>query len=178
MNKLLTLGLSSVVSFSLLSCAPYTPQNARTSTGANLDKPASGERSARETRYLEQEVVQSQGNPPATTIDPNIPLDPNAPVSSDPAQIQAPNTTGTMPPPPPTTAEAPPPPTTQDTPPPPAQTPSTPTATELPYGVPVPGKKGFVYSPYDKSAGFVDVRDISPGTKVRCPYTGKIFRVP
>ena len=53
-----------------------------------------------------------------------------------------------------------------------------PTAAELPYGVPVPGKKGFVYSPYDKSAGFVDVRDIGPGTKVRCPYTGKIFRVP
>ena len=175
MKKLLILGLTSVVSFSLLSCAPFTPQNARTSTGANLDKPASGERSARETRYLEQEVVQSQGNPPATPpVDPNIPLDPNAPAPSDPAQIQAPNPTSTMPPPP-ATAEAPPPPA-QDTPPAPA--PSTPAATELPYGVPVPGKKGFVYSPYDKSAGFVDVRDISPGTKVRCPYTGKIFRVP
>lgn len=175
MKNLLKLGLTLAASVSLINCASY--QQPENPTGASLDRPASGERSARETRYLEQEVVESQGNPAPLPINPMPPVDGTPPV--DPAAIQAPM--------PPTTADTPPtppPPTTTTTPPetPPSNptppTPVAPTASELPYGVPVPGKKGFVYSPYDKSAGFVDVRDISPGTKVRCPYTGKIFRVP
>jgi len=48
---------------------------------------------------------------------------------------------------------------------------------DLPYGVPVVGKPGFVYSPYHNT-GMVDVVDISRGTKVKCPYTDKAFRVP
>lgn len=47
----------------------------------------------------------------------------------------------------------------------------------LPWGVPVEGKAGFVYSPYG-SKQIVDVSGLSPGIKVRCPYTNKIFRVP
>ena len=47
----------------------------------------------------------------------------------------------------------------------------------LPFGVPVPGKEGLVYSPYF-SGGYVDVKGMPPGEKVRCPYTKKIFRVP
>jgi hypothetical protein len=47
----------------------------------------------------------------------------------------------------------------------------------LPYGVPVEGKPGFVYSPYG-SKQIVDVVDLSPGLKVRCPYTKRLFRVP
>jgi hypothetical protein len=46
------------------------------------------------------------------------------------------------------------------------------------YGVKVPNKPGFVLSPYDKSARIVDVQGIAPGTKVKCPYTGKVFLVP
>ncbi len=48
----------------------------------------------------------------------------------------------------------------------------------LPFGTPVIGKRGFVYSPYAPAQGMVDVSDIPSGTKVECPYTKKIFRVP
>lgn len=167
MNIRLLLALT-ITAGSLASCVyPHPPKRpVRPRTGANLDRPASGERSARETRYLEQEVTQ-QPQAPATP-----PAD-GAPASGT-AEVQAPNNAT----PPPVTAEAPPDKPKTEAPketPPPSPSPATP---ELPYGKPVPGKKGFVYSPYDQSAGFVDVRDISPGTKVRCPYTGKIFRVP
>ena len=49
---------------------------------------------------------------------------------------------------------------------------------ELPYAKPVPGKPGYVYSPFDKNGGYVDVTGYSPGQKVKDPYTGKIFLVP
>ncbi|HEY2573826.1 MAG TPA: hypothetical protein VGH65_07145 [Verrucomicrobiaceae bacterium] len=56
--------------------------------------------------------------------------------------------------------------------------PPAPPTNQYPYGKPVPGKKGFVTSPYDDKAGMIDVRDYAPGTKVRDPYTNKIFLVP
>ena len=49
---------------------------------------------------------------------------------------------------------------------------------DLPYGIAIPGKKGYVYSPYHDNKQQVDVTDIPTGTKVKCPYTGKVFRVP
>lgn len=51
-------------------------------------------------------------------------------------------------------------------------------ASKLPYGIPIPGKVGFVYSPFASEKGMVDVTDVPTGTKVECPYTGKTFRVP
>jgi len=49
---------------------------------------------------------------------------------------------------------------------------------ELPYGKMVPGKPGYVTSPYAPAQGYVDVRGFPPGTEVKDPYSGKSFLVP
>ena len=49
----------------------------------------------------------------------------------------------------------------------------------LPYGIPVPGRKGMVTSPYTPDEGkYVDVTDFASGSIVKDPYTGKFFLVP
>ena len=49
---------------------------------------------------------------------------------------------------------------------------------DLPYGIPVPNKAGFVTSPYAPKSGYVDVRSFPSGTEVKDPYTGKNFLTP
>ncbi len=49
---------------------------------------------------------------------------------------------------------------------------------QVPIAKPVPGKPGFVYSPFDPSGGYVDVSGFSPGSKAKDPYSGKVFLVP
>ena len=47
----------------------------------------------------------------------------------------------------------------------------------IPLAVPVTGQPGIVYSPYQENMP-VDAVDLPSGTKVKCPYTGKLFRIP
>jgi hypothetical protein len=106
-------------------------------------------------------------------------------VSSDavttPGRTVTPSTTNTQRPttqnPPRTTVRPSPGPTSS----PPAVTEKTkpaPTQSQLPTAKPVPGKPGYVFSPFDPSGGYVDVTGYTPGQKVKDPYSGKIFLVP
>jgi hypothetical protein len=61
-------------------------------------------------------------------------------------------------------------------PPPAAQTSSAGSA--FPTAKAVPGKPGYVFSPFDSSGRYVDVSGYTPGTKVKDPWTDKIFVVP
>ena len=49
---------------------------------------------------------------------------------------------------------------------------------DMPYGIPVPGHKGMVTSPYLPEGNYIDVSAFAPGSAVKDPYTGKIFLVP
>ena len=151
---------------------PPGPPAPQPRNGASLDTPP-----LEGTRYMDNA---------STTTGPNYPNGPQ-----DPSQIQAPQTNPTPDlaanqPAPTTDPTTPPPPTVtpqpQSTPnlvPAPAPTPPKPSApAELPFGIKVPNKPGFVYSPYDKTAGIVDVTGFAPRTKVKCPYTNKVFLVP
>ena len=46
------------------------------------------------------------------------------------------------------------------------------------FGKPVPGKPGYVTSPFAPDAGYVDLRGFASGTEVRCPYTNRVFLTP
>ena len=49
---------------------------------------------------------------------------------------------------------------------------------DMPYGIPVPGHKGMVTSPYSPEGNYIDVSAFASGSAVRDPFTGKIFLVP
>lgn len=60
----------------------------------------------------------------------------------------------------------------------PAVTPAPNPVTELPYGTSISGRPGFVNSPFAAKHQLVDVTGLPVGMEVKCPYTGKLFRVP
>ena len=51
-------------------------------------------------------------------------------------------------------------------------------STAFPTAKAVPDKPGYVFSPFDSSGRYVDVSGYTPGTKVKDPWTDKIFVVP
>jgi hypothetical protein len=51
-------------------------------------------------------------------------------------------------------------------------------STAFPTGKLVPGKPGYVFSPFDNEGRYVDVSGFPSGTKVKDPWTDKIFLVP
>ncbi len=60
-------------------------------------------------------------------------------------------------------------------------TPPTPAVAPLPSyptANPVPGHPGMVYSPFGTTDQWVDVSSFPPGSKVKCPFTGKVFLTP
>jgi outer membrane biosynthesis protein TonB len=59
-----------------------------------------------------------------------------------------------------------------------ASPPSAPAASEIPFGSVVSGRPGFVNSPFAAKHQLVDVTGLPTGMEVKCPYTGKLFRVP
>jgi hypothetical protein len=69
--------------------------------------------------------------------------------------------------------------TSPTNPPPPVPDNPPPQSGNLPYATKVPGKPGFVFSPYDgANKGYIDVRGFPMGTEVKDPYSGKSFLVP
>lgn len=59
-----------------------------------------------------------------------------------------------------------------------APAPAPASAPEIPYGSPIQGRPGYVNSPYAAAHQLVDVTGLPVGMEVKCPYTGKLFRVP
>jgi hypothetical protein len=115
---------------------------------SDMDEPPQRVRQQRAARYPEQGAAQ---NPPG----------------QQPFNANNPNA-----------APSPENPPTQDSAPPTASTPSAKVAKgDYPYGIPVPGKPHVVESPFSPGK-FIDVEGFPPGTEVKDPYTGKIFRVP
>lgn len=55
---------------------------------------------------------------------------------------------------------------------------TSPPQAEFPTAKLVPGKPGYVFSPFDSKGRYVDVSGYTPGSKVKDPWTDKIFIVP
>ena len=150
MKSLNLLAFSAGTLLTLSSCyvVPQPPPPHR--HGASIDAPPGGP-----TRYMDTPPPDAYG----------VPQQPGAP-----GEIQAPNpqNPGPITAPPPSVNPAVPSGGSNvvDVPPAPV-TPKPPPASGPPYGIKVPNKPGFVYSPFDKTAGIVDVTGFAPGTKVK-----------
>lgn len=158
MKRFLQAFLLIAISSSMTACYGPMPPPPGPRRGRSLDVPPRYGVPPEQTQYFE-----------GVNMDPNAaavqPPDPNAPVTGD--NVTPPPTTGATTAPPPVSVT---PPSTAPTPP--------PAPAEIPYATAISGKPGFVKSPFDPNGQAIDVRDFQSGQKARCPYTGKVFRVP
>ncbi|MBL9144286.1 MAG: hypothetical protein JNM99_11460 [Verrucomicrobiaceae bacterium] len=104
------------------------------------------------------------------------PQTPATPPPSVPTKVAANTAPAPTPPPAPQVKPSPAPTTPAPSTPPSAPKPAA--SNELPFGSPIPGRPGFVNSPYAAKHQLVDVTGLPTGMEVKCPYTGKLFRVP
>ena len=117
------------------------------------------------TDAIESDVTQP-GHPTAAT---QMASAPPPRRKADPARSQKPHNTT------PPVAHSD---TTQPEPKPLPPTQVTSSSTAFPTAKAVPDKPGYVFSPFDSSGRYVDVSGYTPGTKVKDPWTDKIFVVP
>ncbi|WP_395747723.1 hypothetical protein [Prosthecobacter sp.] len=169
MKRLLQASLLIATATSFTACyGPNPPPPPRGGRGRSLDVPPRYGVSQEQTQYLNG--VNLENSNPAVVQTP----DPNAQVTGE--TVTPPPTTADNPAAPPPVSVTPPgstpAPANPSTPPAPAP------AADIPYATRITGKPGFVKSPFDPNGQAIDVRDFQSGQKARCPYTGKIFRVP
>ena len=177
---------SLLAAFAFSSCE--TAHKAAVSTFRVVDTPASYVRRKlgvdEETQQTTTTETSVQSNTVANPPSQPYPVERPSPPPPSPVQTPPPVATTTQKPPaPPKLQPTATPRVAQKENPPPSNAPTPPIATvsqnaELPYARPVPGKPGYVFSPFDKNGGYVDVTGYSPGQKVKDPYSGKIFLVP
>src|SRR5204863_1508575 len=144
-----------------------TPENVGSSSAAVVTAPVHlfrhGERPTTETTVYEgQPVVETAPPQPTST-----PLRSPRTVTSSTATSPSPQEEEARPP----TALTPRPSATP-------RSSSSNSAAQCPVAKPVPGKPGYVFSPYDPNGGYVDVTGYQSGSKVKDPYSQKIFLVP
>jgi hypothetical protein len=146
-----------VVAFMFVACS--TTKKAAVSTFHVIDAPAN---------YIRHHIDEGDQTTTTTTTTRSDVTNPGQPVPTTPPPPRRTTTssheveTQSSPRPSPRTSSS----STQQ------QTPSFPTAK------PVPGKPGFVISPFDPSGGYVDVTGYPSGSKAKDPYSQKIFIVP
>ena len=160
MKRLLQAFLLIAIVTSFTACPGPTPPPPRggRGRGRSLDVPPRYGVPQEQTQYFDG-VDLANPNAAAAVQTPN----PNAPVTGD--NVTTPTTTENTTAPPPVSVTPP-------------SAPTPPPAAEIPYATRITGKPGFVKSPFDPNGQAIDVRDFQSGQKAKCPYTGKIFRVP
>lgn len=160
MKTPLSVLLLGLVAASVMSCkSPKAPETQAVAKPAPAEKPADPLFDTRSFQSSYWQRAMSLYKPPAQGDFATIPEESEAPSAADaaPAPAAAPAPIPVVPP----ATKAP------------AIVPS-----ELPFGTRLPGQPGLVKSPYDPQGRSVDVRDFAPGQMARCPYSGKVFRVP
>jgi hypothetical protein len=134
------------------------PDGSSAKTAATKPASVQGPRNPSRPRIVEPAKSEAPKTQPSPQITTNPMVKPQAPVA--PAPAPAPQESKKMEAAPPTQAAP------------------APNAESLPTAKWVPNRPGFVYSPFATKFQLVDVAGISAGVEVRCPYTGKLFRVP